>query len=101
MARDYILREWRPSGRPFPPSARPTFPPPRLKQGPYWVEQTEHGFRCTLRRGTWPYKRMLVERAKLKRQGEDRQDLALNIALPLLAAFVAFAIARLLLQLPW
>jgi hypothetical protein len=44
---------------------------------------------------------MFVERARLKRQEEDRQDLALNIALPLLAAFVVFAIARLLLQVPW
>src|SRR5688500_8337365 len=96
MARDYILREWRPSGRPLLCSRRPTFPPPRLKQGPYWVEQTEHGLRCTPRRGTWAYKRRLVEQAKLKRREDDRQDLALTIALPLLAAFVAFAVARLL-----
>lgn len=101
MARDYILREWRPSGRPLPCSSRPTFPPPRLKQGPYWVEQTDHGLRFTLRRGTWQYKRMQAEQAKLKRQEQDRQDLALNTALPLLAAFVAFAAARLLLQLGW
>jgi hypothetical protein len=99
MARDYILYEWRPSGRPFPPSRRPTFPPPRLKQGPYWVEITQDGvFRCTLRRGTWPYKRMLAEQAKLKRKQAERQDLALNITLPLLAAFVAFALARLLMS---
>ena len=98
MARDYILREWRPSGRPCPPSARPTFPPPRLKQGPYWVEITQDGvFRFTLRRGTWQYKRMQVEQAKLKRKEQDRQDLALNIALPLLAAFIAYAVARLLM----
>jgi hypothetical protein len=72
-----------------------------LKQGPYWVEQTDHGLRFTLRRGTWQYKRMQAEQAKLKRQEQDRQDLALNTALPLLAAFVAFAAARLLLQLGW
>jgi hypothetical protein len=70
-----------------------------MKQGPYWVEIAQDGvFRCTLRRGTWPYKRMLIEHRKLKRKQEDRQDLALNIALPLLAAFVAFAVARLLLE---
>jgi hypothetical protein len=40
---------------------------------------------------------MLAEQAKLKRKQEDLQDLALNIAWPLLAAFVAFALARLLM----
>jgi hypothetical protein len=40
---------------------------------------------------------MLAEQAKLKRRQDDRQNLALNIALPLLAAFVAFALARLLM----
>jgi hypothetical protein len=70
MAREYILYEWRPSGRPFPPSARPTWPPPRLKQGPYWVEQTEHGLRCTPRRGTYAYKRMIQQQEKKKQSDE-------------------------------
>jgi hypothetical protein len=71
MARDYILREWRPSGRPSPPSVRPTWPPPRLKQGPYWVEHIGKGvLRCTPRRGTYAYKRMIQEREK-KRQADQ------------------------------
>jgi hypothetical protein len=41
-----------------------------LKQGPYWVEQTEQGLRCTLRRGTYAYKRMIKKQEEKERADE-------------------------------
>jgi hypothetical protein len=58
-----------------------------FKQGPYWVEPTEQGYlRCTPRRGTRAYKRMLARQAQQK---EVQSGAWLLVALAVAWAFAA------------
>ena len=91
-ARVYTLYPWYEPRRPLPVPKRPSWPPPMFKQGPYWVEPTQQGsLRCTPRRGTGAYQRMLRQQHQQARV----QEVASGALFAFLVVFL-FALALLL-----
>jgi hypothetical protein len=69
--RDYVLHGWQ--------------PPPFYRVGPYHLEFTEQGFRCTPRPGTRAYRRMVARQAQQKQLSRETLIIGLFVAVWVIA----------------